>query len=646
MGKEIVRSTSKLSTGKSGASSIKLTSRRYALLRYVVNFQKKQVLGPAPEGGNGIQWVCPLIVWFCFSVGKLLTNALLPVYSCVTTVFIDTSSPTMMKNMRRGIPNIFKSGTKLLTGLEEAVIRNIQACVQLGEMTRTSFGPTGMNKLIINNISKMFVTNDCATIMTEMEVEHPAAKMVVMAASMQEREVGDGSNFVICLAAELLQEAEMLIHKGLHPSQILAGYEKAGDQALKILDELAVSKVEGAHLNDPEALARCIYASVAAKQIGQAALLSQLVAKACISVMPTNPLNFNVDNVRVVKLLGGDLTQSTVINGMVVERAPDTTIQAVSDAKVAVFVCSLECADTETKGTALMESAEDLMNFNLGEEKFLENIFKQLAESGIQVIVTGGHIDDMAFHFLEKYKLMCVRVTSKFGLRRLCRAVKARPIVALGPVSSKHLGFCSRVEAKEIASKTVTVFSQAVRDKSSVTTVVLRASTKSLLDDVEKAIDDGINTVKALTKDGRMLAGAGACDIELSLRLAAFGAKTSGLDQYAINAFAHALEIVPKVLAENAGFPSMDVISSLIAAHSGHQTNAGVDIESGKVMDAEKAGVLDLFAAKQQALKLATDVAITILRVDQIIMAKPAGGPRLGKTVPGAESTHWDDHDE
>eukprot|EP00457_Paulinella_chromatophora_P004431 gb/GEZN01004443.1/.p1 GENE.gb/GEZN01004443.1/~~gb/GEZN01004443.1/.p1 ORF type:complete len:564 (-),score=109.66 gb/GEZN01004443.1/:275-1936(-) len=551
----------------------------------------------------------------------------------------------MMKNMRRGIPNLFKSGTKMLTGLEEAVIRNIQACVELGEMTRTSLGPTGMNKLIINSISKMFVTSDCATIMSEMEVEHPAAKMVVMASSMQEREIGDGSNFVICLAAELLQEAEMLIHKGLHPSQILAGYEKAGDQALKILDELSIMTVDKAGLASEETLAKCVYASIAAKQLNYADLLSHLVAKACLSVLPVNPLNFNVDNIRTVKLLGGDLSQSTVINGMVIEREPDTSTKAASDAKVAVFVCSIECADTETKGTAVMESAEDLMSFNLGEEKFLENIIKSLAESGVKVIVTGGHVDDMAFHFLEKYKIVCVRVPSKFGLRRLCRAIRARPIVSLGPVASKHLGFCSRVEVREIASKLVTVFSQAVKDKSGVTTIVLRASTKSLLDDVEKAVDDGINTIKALTKDGRMLPGAGACDIELALRLAAFGAKTSGLEQYSINAFAHALEIIPKVLAENAGFPSMDVISALYAAHSKKQTNAGIDIETGKVLDAEKANILDLFAAKQQGLKLATDVAITILRVDQIIMAKPAGGPRLGKTVPGAESTHWDDQD-
>lgn len=547
----------------------------------------------------------------------------------------------MMKNMRRGIPNLFKDGVKTLTGLEQAVIRNIVACKGLSDITRTSLGPNGMNKMIINHLGKLFVTSDTATIMKEMEIEHPAAKMLVMASAMQEAEIGDGSNFVISIGGELLSQAEELIHMGLHPSEIVTGYIKAGRKALEILDELVIDTISPKEITK-ESITRACISAIASKQYGYESFIAPLVAEACMTVLPKNTYNFNVDNVRVVKVLGGNLQQSEVIRGMVIPHDTQGSIKRIKDAKVAVFSNSLQAAETETKGTVLIHSAAELMNYNLGEEKEIEKLIKGIADSGINVIVTGGTIDDMAAHFIEKFNMMAIKITSKFELRRICKATKAHPLVNLGPVHPEEAGFCSLVYVREVGSQKLTIFQQDSSDDTNVATILLRASTNNILNDVERAIDDGVNVVKVVGRDGRFLAGAGAVDIELARRLSAYGTRTSGLEQYSIQKFAEALEVVPRTLAENAGLTAMDILSQLYAAHEKGDIHVGVNIDDGGVKDMSVApyNIIDLLATKKQALKLALDAVVTILRVDQIIQAKPAGGPKMQK---GGQ--HWDEED-
>lgn len=534
-----------------------------------------------------------------------------------------------MRNMKRGVPNLFKEGTKSTSGLEAAVLRNIEACEQLSEITRSSFGPNGMNKLVINHIEKIFVTSDCMTILKESEVMHPAAKMVILAASMQETEIGDGSNYVIALAGSLLSEAATLIKMGLHPSEIVSGFTKAGKKAIEILDELTVWEMTPKMLAQEDMLGQALLSAVAAKQYGQEQVLAPLIAKACLTVMPKNTFNFNVDNVRVCKVLGGSIHMSEVIKGVVVPKDVDGEIRALDKANIAVFTCSIGSAEGETKGTVLIHNAEELMNFSKSEEKQVEELIKQVKESGVDCIVTGGAVDDMAMHFIEKYKMMVIRIGSKFELRRLCRAVKARPMVSVGPVSSSDQGYCASIKVREVGSKRVTIFSQDNKDDTAVATILLRASTNNILNDVDRAIDDGVNIVKAMAKynPAKFVAGAGASDLEMARRLQQFGATTSGLDQYSIKAFGTALEVFPRTLAENAGHDATKVLSQLYSAHEKGQTNAGVDIEDGASIDADTS-VRDLAITKKQALKLATDAVVTILRVDQIIQARRAGGPK------------------
>jgi T-complex protein 1 subunit theta len=280
------------------------------------------------------------------------------------------------------------------------------------------------------------------------------------------------------------------------------------------------------------------------------------------------------------------------------------------------------------------------MKYNIGEEKEIERLIRSIAESGVNVIITGQTIDDMAQHFIEKHGMMVIKLTSQHELRRLCRATKARPMVQLGPLAKEDIGLCSRVFVREVGSQNVVVFQQDKNDATAISTILLRASTNNILNDIERAVDDGVNVVKAMVKDGRFVAGAGAVDIELARRLTAIGAKSKGLDQYAIKKFAEAFEVVPRTLAENAGLIAVDIISQLYSAHEKNQPNAGVNIEDGGVKDMTKDGIIDLLSTKRQAIFLATDAVLTILRVDQIIQAKPAGGPKLPK-----KQGHWDDED-
>ncbi|CAO3623669.1 unnamed protein product [Cunninghamella echinulata] len=538
------------------------------------------------------------------------------------------------------LPQLFKDGYKIHQGVDDAVIRNIEATHELSEVVRTSMGPNGRNKMIINHLEKLFVTNDAATIIRELEVVHPAAKLLVMASQQQEFELGDNTNFVIVFAGALLQKAEHLLRLGLHPSEIIQGYELARDRALEILPELSVDKTED--LYSSEELKKTIRAAISAKQIGYEDLLSDLVVEAALNIMPKNPKDFNVDNIRVVKVMGSSIHESRVVRGMVFGREPEGSIQNATKAKVAIFTCPLDITQTETKGTVLIHNAQEMLNFSKDEEKQMEKIFQELSDAGVKVVVTGAGIGELALHYLNRFNIMVVRVPSKFDLRRLCRVVGATALARLGAPMAEEMGYCDIVETVEIGSDRVTVFRQEEAEKSRTTTIVIRGATLNHMDDIERAIDDGVNVIKAVTRDNRLLAGAGAVDMELNKRLQTVASKTPGLNQHSIKKFAEALEVVPRTLCENAGMDATATLSRLYAAHyqeNESSASIGVDVENNGdgTLDARKVNIYDTVAAKYWALKLAADTAMTILRVDQIIMSKPAGGP-----APPKKQGHWD----
>ncbi|EAU91967.2 t-complex protein 1 [Coprinopsis cinerea okayama7 len=549
---------------------------------------------------------------------------------------------------------LFKDGYKHRQGLEDAVLRNI------AEISR--------NKLIINHLGRLFVTSDAATIIRELEVVHPAAKLLVMASQAQEVEMGDATNLVFILAGELLKKAEHLLIMGLHPSEVIKGYELGAQKAQEELEKLTNFSLPSP-LTKPS-LASALRPAIASKQYGSEDVLADLVAEAALSIMPNNPKNFNVDNVRVVKIMGGSLHSSRVVQGMVFGREPEGTVKKISGGKVAVFTCPLDVAQTETKGTVLLRNADEMLNFTSGEEKHLEMILKEIADSGVKVIVAGSTVGELALHFLNRFGIAVLKVLSKFDLRRLCRVVNATPLARVGAPTPEEAGYVDVFETIEIGGDRVTVVRQlspgeegynpnSRGEKTRTATIVLRGATANRLDDLERAIDDGVNVIKSLLKDPRLVPGAGATELELAKRVDTYGSTLKGLSQHGVKKFASALEVVPRTLAENAlgGAEGNEVVSRLWAKHDqkGGET-WGVDVESPppsilflrNVPQAETDGTLkadehkiyDSLAAKSWAIKLATEAATSVLNVDSLIMSRPAGGPKVPQ-----QSGNWDEDD-
>jgi len=534
-----------------------------------------------------------------------------------------------------GFASMMKDGSRFFSGLEEAVLRNIGACKEFAETVQTCYGPNGMNKMVINHLEKLFVTNDAATIIRELEVEHPAAKLMILGSQMQENEVGDATNFVIVFCGALLRASEELLRMGLKPTEVAEGYELALGKALDILETLTCFEVK--NTKDEESVKKAIRTAVMSKQYGNEDFLSEIISKACISILP-DKTTFNVDNVRVCKILGSGLQNSSVVQGMVFRRTAESTVIKKDNCKVAIFTCPVDALQTETKGTVLIKTAEELTNFSRGEETQLENQIKAIADTGAGVVVAGGKIGDMALHYINKYDMMAVRLMSKWDVRRLARATGATALPRMTAPTPEEMGMADSVYVDELGDTEVVVFK--VGDKESrVSTIVVRGSTDNYMDDIERAIDDGTNVFKGLCKDGRLTAGGGATEIELARQVGQWAETHAGLEQYSINKFSEALEVIPRVLAENSGVKPKEVISKLYAAHSEGKTNMGFDIdgEHDDIKDCHESQVYDLLLAKKWALKYAVNAACTILRVDQIIMAKRAGGPKPRDTSGGMD---------
>ncbi|CAH3169869.1 unnamed protein product [Porites evermanni] len=349
-----------------------------------------------------------------------------------------------------------------------------------------------------------------------------------------------------------------------------------------------------------------------AMRISYQNLLKRLV----VSILPQKA-TFNVDNVRVAKILGSGIHSSEVVQGMVFKREVEGDIKALKDAKIVAFSCPLDSMATETKGTVLIRNAAELKSFSKGEEEHLEKQIKAIVDAGVNCIVTGGKVAEMALHFCNKYKILVVRCTTP---------------------TSEEIGHCDEIKVSENGVTSVTIFKQD-REETAVSTVVIRGSTENIMDDIERAVDDGVNTFKEITHDDRFVPGAVATEIELAKQISSIGETCAGLEQYAIDKFAESLEVIPRTLEENAGVKSTELISKLKAAHQGGDKNDGFDNEGGgaAVKDTVKAGILDLYLVKRWAIKFATDAAVTVLRVDQIIMSKPAGGPKP------KDNPNWDE---
>ena len=515
----------------------------------------------------------------------------------------------------------FKEGTRYFQGVDEVLLRNTEAAIDLAELTRTSIGPNGMKKIIQNHFGKLFVTGDAATILSEAEIQHPAAKMLVTASQMQAEQVGDGTNFVLVFAGELLKRATELVRAGINTKDIVIGYQKALEEAVKILKEIQVGVKFS--VDDRASVVTALKTPLSSHQFMDADFLAGIVADACLMAYPNHNYKFNVDNVRVAKCLGGSVADSFVVKGFAIPREVVGTIRRRENCKIAIFQTSFDFTETDTKMSTVFTSGKQMENFEISEENRMEQMVLSIKEKGVSVVVCQSKFTEMGIHYLEKHGIMAVQLPSNWDIKRLARAVKGVPLLRIGAPTDEEIGYCLSVEAREVGSTPIVIFEA----EGGLSTIIIRGSTPNVIDDVERSIDDAVNSFRILTEHPELVPGAGASEMELSTRITKFAESRPGMDQYGIRKFAESLEVVPRTIAENSGIRISDFMAKIRAAHNKGDVNAGVGVLSMDVEDCTKTGVYDVAHVKEWGMKFACEVACTLLRVDQICMSKPAQGP-------------------
>ena len=536
--------------------------------------------------------------------------------------------------------SLLKEGFKHYKGAQEAVMRNIEAVNDMASMTRTSLGPNGMNKYIINMHDKLFLTKDTSVMAKELEVNHPAVNILIEASKSQDQEVGDGTNFVITFGGELLNLAGELINNGVHLSDIVLGYEKGFNRTMEIIDSAPQYKIED--VSKLEEATKIIKPVIGSKMVhGQETFLAPLVAQACINVLPNDRTKFNVDNVRVSKILGGTLMKTETMKGLVIVRNVEGSITKAEKCKVAVYNCPLETQGAETNDQIVFKTADELLNYTKGEEENMEKIIKNIVDSGVKCVIVGGAISNMAIHYLDKYGILAFRIMSKFELRRIASACGASLLVRLGPPTEEEMGYADEIKLTEISSEKCIVLTRD-SENNKLSTIVLRGTTNDMLDNMERVIADGVNAYRDACKSSVYVAGAGAIEMNLSNQIKSFGKTVTTLDQYGIEKFGEAFEVVPRTLLENSGYNVNEVLATLRSKNNS-DPNMGINIQNGEIEDTLKLGILDHLETKKWAIKHAVNSVLTILKVDQVIVAKPAGGPTF-KKPPGEEALQKDEY--
>lgn len=487
-----------------------------------------------------------------------------------------------MFKLQNNLQSLLKDGYRTYTGVEETIIRNIEAVKEISSMTRTSLGPNGMNKFIVNHLDKIYLTKDSGVMCREFEVHHPAANLIVNASKIQESECGDNTNYVLTIGGELLNGAEDLIKAGVHLTDIVTGYEKGLEKTFELME--SGKKMEIENIRDVKEVSKVIKSAICTKLIQkQENFLAPLIAEAAILTCPKNPALFNEENVRVAKMLGGNIYDSQVIKGMVVVRHIEGSVTKVENCKVAVFNCPLDTIGAETKDTVLFKSAEELLGYTKSEEENIEKIIKGIVDSGVKAVIVGGSVSNMAVHYLDRYKILCLRTLSKFELRRIAKAVGAVPLVRLGAPTPEEVGYADKISVEEIGSQKCVVITRD-SEENKMATLLLRGSTNNILENVERVIEDGVNCYKNLCKSNLFVAGAGAFEAYLSNELRNYSKTITSIDQYAVDRFGESFEVIPRTILENAGLKVNEVMATLLNKNK-ENTNLGVNFKVSIILN-------------------------------------------------------------
>ncbi|HLE45812.1 MAG TPA: thermosome subunit beta [Thermoplasmata archaeon] len=528
--------------------------------------------------------------------------------------------------MMQGQPVIIlREGTERSKG-KGAQSNNIAAARAVADAVRSTLGPKGMDKMLVDSMGDVTITNDGVTILKEIEVEHPAAKMLVEVAKTQDDEVGDGTTTAVILAGELLKKAEDLVEQNVHPTIIVNGYKIAAEKAIELLSESAFPVDRG----DTALLKQIAATAMSGRSVGTSRnFLAEIAVKAVKSIAEevAGKIVADVDNVLVVKKHGGALSDTQLVDGIILdkERVHPRMPAFVREAKIALLNRALEIKKTEFSSEIRIHDAAKMQAFLSQEEATLKGYVDAIKKAGANVVIGQKGIDDLVQHYLAKEGIYAVRRAKESDMKKLAKATGGKIVVDLNDLSSKDLGHADLVEERKIGDDEMTFVTGCRRAKA--VSILIRGGTEHVVDEVERIVHDALRVVAAAIEDGLALPGGGASDIELSLRLKEFAPSVGGREQLAIEAFAEALEVVPWTLAENAGLDAIDLLIALRTRHEGKKgKNIGVDLSKGEPADMLEAKVIEPLRVKRQAIESASEVANMILRIDDVIAAKKMSG--------------------
>ncbi len=510
---------------------------------------------------------------------------------------------------------------------------NIAVAYAVAQAIKSTLGPRGMDKMLVDDMGDITISNDGATILGEMNVEHPAAKMMVEIAKTQDEEVGDGTTSAVVFAGELFKKASELLDQEVHASIIINGYKAAAENAKKSLDELG----ETVKITDTKLLEEIATVSMGSKGVtmGNPKIeLAKIVVSAVTKVAEQKDGKHYIDKdfVKIEKKQGGDVGQTSIINGVLVDKevVHPGMPKKLDNAKIALVDTALEIEKTETDARINISSPEQMTAFLEQEEKMLKTMVEKVAASGANALFCQKGIDDVAQHYLAKKGILAARRVKKSDMEKLVRATGARIVTTLDDLGPKDLGMAGLVEERKIAGEQMTFVEKCKEPKA--VTILVRGGSQHVVDEAERAIVDAIGSVSSAITDGKYVTGGGSTEMQLSTRLKKEAVKVGGREQLAIEAFAEALEVIPRTLAESCGMDPIDTLVDLRSKHEKGQKTMGIDVYSCKIADMKQLHVIEPVKVKRQAIQSASEVAEMILRIDDIIASKskppsmPPGG--------------------
>jgi len=528
---------------------------------------------------------------------------------------------------------VLKEGTTRNRG-REAQRNNIMAARVIGEVLRTTLGPRGMDKMLIDSLGDITITNDGAAILNEIEVEHPAAKMMVEIAKTQDDMVGDGTTTAVVLAGELLKKAEELLDQNIHPTIIVSGYRKAAQKAMETINKIAIQ----VDIDDKATLKKVAVTSMASKAVGPAKEhFADIAIEAVRKVAEKRGDKWvaDIDNVQVTKKTGKSLFESQLIQGLAIDKEVVHTgmPKNVERAKIALLDSALEIEKTEISAEIRIRDPNQMKAFLDQENKMLQEMVEKIKASGANVVFCQKGIDDMAQHFLAKEGILAARRVKQSDMEKLARATGGRIVSNLTDLRAQDLGIAGLVEERKLGEDKM-IFVEKCKDPRSVA-IIIRAGLERMVDEAERAMNDALSVVSDVIETNKIVGGGGAVEVEVAKELRNYATDVGGREQLAIESFADAIEIIPKTLAENAGLEPIDILVELRAAHAKPEGQyKGVNLFTGKVENMRDKGIIEPVIVKEQAIKSATESATMIIRIDDVIAStKPREGP--GGKPPG-----------